>query len=85
MNPWLVGWLIVHVAMQVFGLVHIARHRDSMETRLKVKWVLRSFSCSNARQLSRLALRMENAEQVSRFMEGALDDMGLGRLVRPGR
>lgn len=52
---------------------------------LKVKWVLRSFSCSNARQLSRLALRMENAEQVARFMEGALDDMGLGRLVRPGR
>ncbi len=40
MNPWLVGWLIVHVAMQVFGLVHIARNRQSMETRLVVKWVL---------------------------------------------
>lgn len=40
MNAWLVFWLIVHVAMQVFGLVHIARNRKSMETRLVVKWVL---------------------------------------------
>lgn len=52
---------------------------------LKVRWVMRSFSSSNARQLTRLALRMEDARQVKSFMEGALDDMGLGRLVRPGR
>ena len=52
---------------------------------LKVKWVMRSFSRSNARQLTQLALRMEDASQVKNFMEGALDDMGLGRLVRPGR
>ncbi len=52
---------------------------------LKVKWVMRSFSRSNARQLAKLALRMEDASQVKNFMEGALDDMGLGRLVRPGR
>ena len=52
---------------------------------LKVKWVIRGFSRSNARQLSKLALRMENSSQVKNFMEGALDDMGLGRLFRPGR
>jgi phosphotransferase system enzyme I (PtsP) len=52
---------------------------------LKVKWVLRSFARSNARQLTNLALRMEDASQVINFMKGALDDMGLGRLVRPGR
>lgn len=52
---------------------------------LKVKWVMRSFSRSNARQLTRLSLRMENSRQVRNFMEGALDDMGLGRLVRPSR
>ena len=40
MNPWLALWLIVHVALQIFGLVHIARNRESMETRLIVKWVL---------------------------------------------
>lgn len=52
---------------------------------LKVKWVMRSFSRSNARQLTRHALRMESTTQVKNFMEGVLDDMGLGRLVRPGR
>ena len=50
---------------------------------LKVKWVIRSFSRSNARQLTKLALRMEDANQVINFMQGALDEMGLGRLVRP--
>jgi phosphotransferase system enzyme I (PtsP) len=52
---------------------------------LKVKWVIRSFSRSHARQLTNLALRMEDASQVRNFMGGALDDMGLGRLVRPSR
>ncbi|MGD2118045.1 MAG: phosphoenolpyruvate--protein phosphotransferase [Chromatiales bacterium] len=52
---------------------------------LKVKWVIRSFNRARARQLTKLALRMEDAKQVRRFMEGALDEMGLGRLVWPGR
>lgn len=52
---------------------------------LKVKWVMRSFARSNARQLTKLALKMEDARQVINFMQGALDDMGLGRLIRPGR
>jgi phosphotransferase system enzyme I (PtsP) len=52
---------------------------------LRVKWVVRSVSVSRARQLLKAALRMEDAQQVRRFMEGALDDMGLGGLVRPGR
>jgi phosphotransferase system enzyme I (PtsP) len=52
---------------------------------LKVKWVMRSFARSNARQLTNLALKMEDAGQVINFMKGALDDMGLGRMIRPGR
>ena len=52
---------------------------------MKVKWVVRSFSVARARQLVHAALRMEDAQQVRRFMEGALDDMGLGGLFRPGR
>ncbi len=52
---------------------------------MKVKWVVRSISVSRARQLVHAALRMEDAQQVRRFMEGALDDMGLGGLFRPGR
>ena len=52
---------------------------------LRVKWVVRSFSMSRARQLLGVALRMEDADQVRRFMEGSLDDMGLGGLFRPGK
>jgi phosphotransferase system enzyme I (PtsP) len=52
---------------------------------LKVKWVVRSFSVSRARQLVHAALRMEDAHQVRRFMENALEEMGLGGLFRPGR
>ncbi|MGB5466976.1 MAG: phosphoenolpyruvate-protein phosphotransferase PtsP, partial [Sedimenticolaceae bacterium] len=51
---------------------------------MKVKWVVRSISVSRARQLAQAALRMEDAPQVRRFMEGALDDIGLGGLFRPG-
>jgi len=51
----------------------------------KVKWVVRSFSVSRARQLLNAALRMEDADQVRRFMQGALDEVGLGGLFRPGR
>jgi len=52
---------------------------------LKVKWVVRSFSQMRARQLLAVVLRMEDAQQVRRFMEGALDEMGLGGLFRPGK
>lgn len=57
----------------------------SVGSLLKVKWVVRSFSQSRARQLFKVALRMEDAGQVRRFMEGVLDDMGLGGLFRPGK
>jgi len=52
---------------------------------LKVKWVIRSFSRARARQLLRAALRMEEVTQIKMLMEGALSDMGLGGLVRPGK
>ena len=52
---------------------------------MKVKWVVRSFSVSRARQLVHAAMRMEDAQQVRRFMETALDEIGLGGLFRPGR
>ncbi len=57
----------------------------SVSSLMKVKWVVRSVSVARARQLLRAALRMEDAQQVRRYMEEVLDDMGLGGLVRPGR
>jgi phosphotransferase system enzyme I (PtsP) len=50
---------------------------------LKVKWAVRSFSKSRARQLLQVALRMEEARQVRRFMEGVFAEVGLGGLVGP--
>lgn len=52
---------------------------------LRVKWVVRSMSRARARQLLQAVLRMEEAYQVKRFMGAALEDMGLGGLVRPGK
>jgi len=52
---------------------------------LRVKRVIRSFSRARARQLLQAALRMEEAVQIRRLMEGALEDMGLGGLIRAGK
>ncbi len=52
---------------------------------LKVKWVIRSFSRARAGQLLKTVLRMENSQQVRGYMENALEEMGLGGLVRPGK
>ncbi len=52
---------------------------------LRVKWVVRSISRTRARQIAQEALRMEDVGQVRRFMEGTLEEMGLGGLIRPGK
>jgi len=52
---------------------------------LRVKRVIRSFSISKARELLRTALRFEEGAPVHRLMEKALEDVGLGGLVRPGK
>ncbi|MCW8946144.1 MAG: phosphoenolpyruvate--protein phosphotransferase [Sedimenticola thiotaurini] len=52
---------------------------------LKIKWVIRSFSRARAKSLLQAALRMTDARQVRDLMEKALDDMGLGGLIRPGK
>ncbi|MEJ2611238.1 MAG: phosphoenolpyruvate--protein phosphotransferase [Candidatus Thiodiazotropha sp.] len=52
---------------------------------LQVKWVLRSFSLSRARELLQTALRCEHASEVKALLANALEDMGLGGLMRAGR
>ncbi len=52
---------------------------------LRVKWVLRSFSSSRARELLQAALRCERAVEVKSLLDQALEDMGLGGLMRAGR
>lgn len=71
-TPLLVGMGIHNLSMSASSL-------------LKVKWVVRSFSRTRAKQLLQAALRMEEAEPVRKLMASTLDDMGLGGLVHPGR
>jgi phosphotransferase system enzyme I (PtsP) len=52
---------------------------------LKIKWVVQSFSRAQARQLLQAALRMENIEQIQSLLERALEGVGLGGLLRPGK
>jgi phosphotransferase system enzyme I (PtsP) len=51
----------------------------------RVKWVLRSFSSSRARELVQTALRCERAAEVNNLLANVLEDMGLGGLMRAGR
>jgi len=71
-TPLLIGMGIDNLSMSASSL-------------LKVKWVVRSISRNRSKQLLQAALRMEEAEPVRKLMAKALDDMGMGGLVRPGK
>jgi len=51
----------------------------------RVKWVIRSISSRRSRELLADALQMENAKSVRDKLEGALEDAGLGGLIRAGK
>jgi phosphotransferase system enzyme I (PtsP) len=57
----------------------------SASSLLRVKWVVRSLSRTRSRELLQAALQLEEPQAVRRLMEKALEEMGLGGLVRPGR
>ncbi len=51
----------------------------------RVKWVIRTFTQRKARMLLKEALTFEYAHLVRHFLNAALEDAGLGGLVRAGR
>ncbi|MBS0287186.1 MAG: phosphoenolpyruvate--protein phosphotransferase [Proteobacteria bacterium] len=51
----------------------------------RVKWVIRNFTIENARLLTQEALTMVHPKEIRSFFEKALEDAGLGGLVRVGR
>ncbi len=51
----------------------------------RVKWVIRNFTQKQAKQLLTLALSSENAADTRVFLNQALNDAGLGGLLRPGK
>lgn len=50
----------------------------------RVKWVVRSFSQAQARDILQHVLSMENPRAIRRYLISVLDGAGLGALVRPG-
>ncbi|MCU7844047.1 MAG: phosphoenolpyruvate--protein phosphotransferase [Candidatus Thiodiazotropha sp. (ex Monitilora ramsayi)] len=52
---------------------------------LRVKWVLRSVSLARSKALLQAALRCERASEVKALLRNALEEMGLGGLMRAGR
>ncbi|HHO70483.1 MAG TPA: phosphoenolpyruvate-protein phosphotransferase PtsP, partial [Halothiobacillus sp.] len=51
----------------------------------RIKWVIRSFSYAEAQQLLNKALRCEDPAEVRALLNDALEQRGLGGLVRAGR
>ncbi len=56
----------------------------SMASLPRIKWIIRSFSREQARQLFSQARRMTDPNQIQALAEQALTDAGLGALVRAG-
>jgi phosphotransferase system enzyme I (PtsP) len=73
--------------MGVVLLLGMGVHSLSMgaSSLLRVKWVIRSMSRMRARELFGVALQCEDATSVRRLLLDALEDVGLGGLVRPGK
>ena len=52
---------------------------------LRIKWVVRSFSVAQAKTLLTEALQLEDAQAIRALLNSALDEAGLGGLIRAGR
>jgi len=51
----------------------------------RVKWVIRNFTRQKARELLAEAMKMEDARSIRDFLNEALDEAGLGGLIRAGK
>lgn len=51
----------------------------------RIKWVIRTFTQRHARTLLREVMAFEHAHMVREYLNKALEDVGLGGLVRAGR
>ena len=64
------------------GIHHLSMNGGSLPA---VKWVIRSVSRARARELLQAALRCEKSSEIKALLNNALEEMGLGGLVRAGR
>lgn len=59
----------------------------SMSARIlpRIKWVIRNFSMEKAKQLLKAMLKMDDPKDIRLHLENALEEAGLGGLIRAGR
>ena len=57
----------------------------NMSSLPKVKWVVRSFSSAQTKALLDRAMAMEDAGSIRAMLHDALEEVGLGGLVRVGK
>ncbi|MCS5712555.1 phosphoenolpyruvate--protein phosphotransferase [Candidatus Berkiella aquae] len=51
----------------------------------RVKWIIRNFTVVKAQQLVKEVMNFHHAQDIRQFLESALEDAGLGGLVRGGK
>ncbi|AHE68446.1 phosphoenolpyruvate--protein phosphotransferase [Legionella oakridgensis] len=51
----------------------------------RVKWVIRNFSIANARKILAEVLEFEHSDEIRLYLQKALEDEGLGGLIRAGK
>lgn len=52
---------------------------------LRNKWVIRNFSLAHTKQLLQEVLAMDDARYIRAHLESALEQAGMGGLIRAGR
>jgi phosphotransferase system enzyme I (PtsP) len=52
---------------------------------LRIKWVIRSFSLNQSRQILADVLTLENPDEIRRYLQEILQNQGLGGLIRAGK
>jgi len=52
---------------------------------LRIKWVIRSFSLNQSRQILADVLTMENPSEIRLYLQDILQNQGLGGLIRAGK
>ena len=73
----------------IIAVILLAMGFDSLSMSAKrlprVKWVIRTFTMSKARKLLEEVLSMDDPVEIRGHLELALEEAGLGGLIRAGR
>jgi phosphotransferase system enzyme I (PtsP) len=58
---------------------------SSVANLLRVKWVIRNFTVTQAREVLEQVMQLEDAKSIRRYVDQVLEKAGLGGLVRAGK